>query len=146
MAEKRVPRQRHQLGGDEPAAFRKCPVYSSSGLMMPASGSCKTRAGSSRSVADLVADEVVKSPEFAPGVRTDALIGEANSVILFEPDAEADAEALAAAVEKDLGKTDIEEMTEAVRDQAKGAPLALLVGAEDALVGQEAAPTDAAVP
>jgi hypothetical protein len=97
-------------------------------------------------VADLVAEDVVKSSEFAPGIRTDALIGENDSVILFEPDAEAEAEALAEAVEEDLGPTEIEEMTDAVRDQVKGAPLALLVGAEDALVGQEAAPTDAAVP
>jgi len=73
-------------------------------------------------VADLVAEEVVKSSEFAPGVRADALVGEPRSVIQFEPDAEADAEALAEAVEKDLGQTEIEEMTDAVRNQVKGAP------------------------
>ena len=97
-------------------------------------------------VADLVAKDIVKSAAFAPGVKADALVGEPNSVIQFEPDSEADAEALAKKVEKDLGATEIVEMTDAVRNQVKGAPLALLVGSEDALVGQEAAPTDAALP
>ncbi|HYH60449.1 MAG TPA: hypothetical protein VD766_01145 [Solirubrobacterales bacterium] len=97
-------------------------------------------------VADLVAQDIVKSQEFAPGVKADALVGEPVSVIQFEPDAEDDAEALAEKVEKDLGPTEIVEMTDAVRNQVEGAPLALLVGADDALVGQDAAATDVVAP
>lgn len=97
-------------------------------------------------VADLVADDIVKSPEFAPRLRTDALVGEQNSVILYEPEAQAEAEALAEAVQPDLGQTEVEEMTDAVREQIEGASLALLVGFDDALVGQQAEATDAVAP
>ena len=97
-------------------------------------------------VADLVADDVVKSAEFKPGLRTDALVGESNSVILYEPDAEADAEALSEAVRPDLGPTEIVEITDAVRGQVEGADLALLVGFDDATFGQDAAATDTVAP
>jgi hypothetical protein len=96
-------------------------------------------------VADFVAEDIVKSAEFRPGVRTDALVGEEDSVIMFEPEAEADAEALAERVADDLGPTDLEEMTDAVRRQAKDASLALLVGFDDGTLGQDAA-AGAAVP
>ena len=89
-------------------------------------------------IADLVANEVVKPADFKAGVRTDAPAGEQNSLIMFEPEADADAEDLAAAVENDLGGTPVEPMTEAVRDQADGAPLALLVGFDDAGFGEDA--------
>lgn len=97
-------------------------------------------------VADLVADDVVKSAEFSPGVRADALVGEGDTVIMFEPEAEADAEALAELVADDLGRTDIKEMTDAVRDQVENAPLALLVGFDDGAFGQDAAASGVAVP
>jgi len=97
-------------------------------------------------VADLVADDVVKSDGFSTGVRTDALAGEGDSVIMFEPESETDAEALAELVADDLGRTDVKEMTYAVREQVKGAPLALLVGFDDGTFGQDAAATGAAVP
>ena len=62
-----------------------------------------------------------------------------SPVIMFEPDAEADAEALAEQVKPDLGETAIEPMTDAVRAEVKGAPLALLVGFDDRAIGEEAA-------
>ncbi len=91
-------------------------------------------------VADLVADEVVKPADFKVGVKADALAGEEDSLIMFEPEAEADAEELASAIKGDLGETPIEPMSSAVREQVKGAPLALLVGFEDSTFGQDEAP------
>ena len=90
-------------------------------------------------IADLVADDVVKSSEFKPGVTANAPAGEQDSVIMFEPDSEADAEALAEQVRPDLGETAIEPMTDAVRAETKQAPLALLVGFDDRAIGEEAA-------
>jgi hypothetical protein len=89
-------------------------------------------------IADLVADDVVKSSEFQPGVTANAPAGVADSVIMFEPDAEADAEALAEQVRPDLGETTVQAMTEAVRAEAKKAPLALLVGFDDRALGEVA--------
>ena len=59
-------------------------------------------------IADLVADDVVDSSEFKAGVTANAPAGEAQSVIMFEPDSEADAEALAEQVRPDLGETAID--------------------------------------
>jgi len=90
-------------------------------------------------IADLVADDVVDSSEFRAGVTANAPAGEAQSVIMFEPDSEADAEALAEQVRPDLGETAITPMTAIVKAEAKGAPLALLVGFGDRAIGEEAA-------
>jgi hypothetical protein len=90
-------------------------------------------------IADLVADDVVDSSEFKAGVTANAPAGEAQSVIMFEPDSEADAEALAEQVRPDLGETAITPMTAIVKAEAKGAPLALLVGFGDRAIGEEAA-------
>jgi hypothetical protein len=94
-------------------------------------------------IADLVADDIVKSSEFKSGITANAPAGEEQSVIMFEPDSEADAEALAAQVKPDLGETALEPMTAAVTGAVKGAPLALLVGFDDRALGDE---TAAAVP
>ena len=91
-------------------------------------------------IADLVANEVVKPAGFEAGVKADAPAGEEDSLIMFEPDAEGDAEDLASAIEGDLGKTAIQPMSTAVREQAKGAPLALLVGFDDATFAEDAEP------
>ena len=90
-------------------------------------------------IADLVADDIVDSSEFKAGVTANAPAGEQQSVIMFEPDAEADAEALAEQVKPDLGETPIEPMSAAVSAEAKGAPLALLVGFDDGAIGEETA-------
>ena len=91
-------------------------------------------------IADLVADDVVKSSEFKVGVTGNALAGEQTSVVMFEPDAEEDAEALADQVSKDLGNTDTQPMTDAVRGQVKDETLALLVGIDDRALGEEVVP------
>ena len=91
-------------------------------------------------IADLVADDVVKSSEFKAGITGNALAGEESSVIMFEPDAEDDAEALADQVSKDLGQTDTQPMTDAVKGQVKGETLALLVGFADRALGEEVVP------
>lgn len=88
-------------------------------------------------IADLVAKELVKPAGFEIGVKTDALVGEEDSVIMFEPEGEDDANTLADAVSKDLGDTNVEPMSESVRGIVKGAPVAILVGAADSTFGAE---------
>ena len=90
-------------------------------------------------IADLVANDVVKSSEFKAGITANSPTSEEDSVIMFAPEAEADAEALGEQVSADLGETAIEPMTEAVKAEVKGAPLALLVGFDDRALGEEAA-------
>jgi hypothetical protein len=90
-------------------------------------------------IADLVADDIVKSSEFTPGITANAPAGEQQSVIMFDADSEADAEALAAQVKPDLGETALEPITAAVTAEVKGAPLALLVGFDDRAIGEETA-------
>lgn len=97
-------------------------------------------------IAGFVAAEVVRSKSFRPGTEADALSGEEDSVILFEPEAQAAAEELAAAVQGDLGPTAVEPMTVSARDQADGAPLVLLVGFDDAGVIGAAATDPTATP
>ena len=89
-------------------------------------------------IADLVADDIVDSSEFKAGVTANAPAGEPDSVIMFEPDAEADAEALAEQVRQEMGETAIEPMTDAVRGEARKASLALLVGFDDRALGEVA--------
>ena len=89
-------------------------------------------------IADLVADDIVDSSEFKAGVTANAPAGEPDSVIMFEPDGEADAEALAEQVRQEMGETPIEPMTDAVRAEARKAPLALLVGFDDRALGEAA--------
>ena len=91
-------------------------------------------------VASQVADEVIQP---AGGFRTtteaDALVGEQDSIILFEPEAQADAERLAGVVEDALGPTEVTPMTTAARDQTGGEPLVLLVGFDDAGIADTSA-------
>jgi hypothetical protein len=90
-------------------------------------------------IADLVADDVVKSAEFKPTVTANAPAGEQDSVIMFAEGSEDEANTLAKVVESDLGETAVEPMTDEVSTAAKGAPLALLVGFDDRAIGEEAA-------
>ena len=89
-------------------------------------------------IADFVAEEIVKPAGFKTGIQADAPAGEDKSVILFEPEAEDDADALAEAVSEDLGPTDTREMAPAVRDEIGGSPLALLVGFDDSAIADDA--------
>jgi hypothetical protein len=91
-------------------------------------------------LANKVADEVVKPAGYKAGAETDAADGVAETVIMYDTsEGEADAAAneeeaseLADAIAKKLGETNLVEMTEDVRELSKGAPLALLIGADDA--------------
>ncbi len=83
-------------------------------------------------LATKVADQVVKPAGFKAGAETNAPAGFEETTIMFEPDAEAGAEELAAAVEGDLGETPVTPMIGDIREVAKGAPLALVIGLDDA--------------
>ena len=96
-------------------------------------------------IADVVANQLVKPAGFKIGQRTNAPAGEPKSVIMFEPEAEAAATELAAAVEPELGTTETIPITDEVRSLAEGADVVLLVGQDDDDFGQGAA-TDAVVP
>jgi hypothetical protein len=86
-------------------------------------------------LAGVVAKKVVKPAGFKVAAKTNATSGLGQTVIMFEPGHEADATKLAAAAEKKLGQTDVTPMIGEVRDLAKKAPLALVIGADDADFG-----------
>nr|MDQ3573284.1 LytR C-terminal domain-containing protein [Actinomycetota bacterium] len=90
-------------------------------------------------LADVVADELVAPAGFELGTRTNAPGGEEATVIMYEPDAEADAAELQAAVEQQLGDVEAVPITAKVGEVANGAPLVLLIGLDDAEFGQGAA-------
>ncbi len=84
-----------------------------------------------------VADEVVKPAGYKAGKETDATSGLPETVIMFETGEDAsanetEAEALAKQVADQLGETSVTAMTEEVRALSGGAPLALVIGADDA--------------
>jgi hypothetical protein len=82
-------------------------------------------------LADRVATQVVQPAGYEVGRRDDAVEGFADTVIMFEPEREAQANELAAAIEPELGPTPVEPMIQEVRDLAGGADLALVVGLDD---------------
>lgn len=127
------PREGNQGGGGDAIEVAVLNATQMEGVADPVPG-----------IADLVAAEIVRPADFKVGARTDALVGEEDSVIMFEPEAEGDAETLAEAAENDLGPTEIVAMTEATRDQVKGASLALLVGFDDAEFAEDAGGGDTA--
>jgi hypothetical protein len=86
-------------------------------------------------LADLVAKKVVRPAGFKVGVKDDAPSGVEQTVIMFTPDAEDDANKLATKVEDKLGQTEVEPMTPEIEDVVKKAPLALVVGSDDADFG-----------
>jgi LytR cell envelope-related transcriptional attenuator len=79
-----------------------------------------------------VADEVVKPAGFAVGEETDAASGFEETTIMFESGAEGEANDLAKAVADQLGETPVTPIVDEVRELAGGAPLALLIGQDDA--------------
>ena len=83
-------------------------------------------------LAKKVASEVVKPAGYPIGVTTDAPSGFSETVVMFEPKAEGDAAELARAVESKLGETSTEPIASDVAAIAEGAPLVLVVGADDA--------------
>jgi hypothetical protein len=91
-------------------------------------------------LASKVADQVVKPAGYKPTVETDAPSGLNETVIMFDASKggdeaaanEKEADKLAAEIAGQLGDTNVIAMIDEVRAEAKGAPLALLVGADDA--------------
>lgn len=83
-------------------------------------------------LADRVASEVVRPAGYEIGQKTNAPTGFAETVVMFEPNAEGDAAELAREIEGKLGSTRSEEMAPDIRAEAKGAPLVLVIGADDA--------------
>jgi hypothetical protein len=80
-----------------------------------------------------VADEVVKPAKGFKVVEEEtAASGLEATTIMFEPPAEADADDLARTVADQLGETPITPMIDEVRQLAGGAPLALVIGQDDA--------------
>jgi LytR cell envelope-related transcriptional attenuator len=82
-------------------------------------------------LADKVANQVLEPAGYEIGRTDDAASGSDDSVIMFEPEHEAEADELAAAVEPELGSTAVEPMIQEVRDLAGGADLALVIGLDD---------------
>jgi len=90
-------------------------------------------------LANKVADEVVKPAGYKAGAETNAANGLAETVVMFETGDDAATTAaneeaageLADAVAKKLGDTQLVPMTDDVRELAKGASLALVIGADD---------------
>jgi hypothetical protein len=83
-------------------------------------------------IADRVAVQVLDPADYPIGRKDDAPTGVPESVIMFEPDHQAQASQLAEAIEPELGPTKVEPMIQDVRDLAGGADVALLVGLDDA--------------
>ena len=83
-------------------------------------------------LAGVVADQVVKPAGFEPGKESDATSGFATTTIMYEPGSEDVANELAKAVADQLGATDVAPMIDEVRALAGGAPVALVIGRDDA--------------
>jgi hypothetical protein len=83
-------------------------------------------------LADRVANQVVDSKKFRSTVTEDAPTGVPDTIVMFAKDSDSgDADALAAALEPMLGKTDTTAMSAEIKAEANGAPLAVLIGLAD---------------
>jgi hypothetical protein len=89
-------------------------------------------------LASKVADAVVRPADFKVGVEDNATEGEPETVVMFDPESadpdevEREADRLASRASEELGDIDVVPMVEAVRTVAEGAPIALVVGADNA--------------
>ena len=88
-------------------------------------------------LAGVIAKAVVQPTKFAVGVKTDAPTGFDETTVMFEPDNEEDANELADDVADQLGRPEVTPMIGEIRDVADGAPLALVVGRDDADFGSQ---------
>lgn len=80
-----------------------------------------------------VADEVIKPAKgFKVGKEETAGSGFDATTIMFEPNAEAEADDLARTVSDQLGETPVTPMVDEVRQLSGNAPLALVIGQDDA--------------
>jgi hypothetical protein len=83
-------------------------------------------------LADRVSSEIVRPAGYKVIVEENAPTDFTESVIMYEPKDEGEASQLARAIAKDLGDTPTEEIAADVQAVADGAPLALVIGADDA--------------
>jgi hypothetical protein len=86
-------------------------------------------------LADTVAKQVVRPAGFAVGEKADATSGFEQTTVMFEEGENSEADELAQAVTDQLGEPDVTPMIDDVRQLAGGAPLALVVGRDDADFG-----------
>jgi hypothetical protein len=80
-----------------------------------------------------IGDEV-KKVGYKVGPVSDAGAPVPESVVMFESGSEAPALRVAKDVRGQLGKTDVEEMSSAVRELADGAPIAIVIGQDDSAI------------
>jgi len=74
---------------------------------------------------------------FKVGEKADAADGFDETTVMYEPDFQDAADELGKGVSDELGDPQVEPMVSAVRDRADGAPLALVVGRDDADFGSQ---------
>ncbi len=86
-------------------------------------------------LADKVAKDVVRPAGFGVGEKANAASGFEQTTVMFEEDQDQEADELAAAVSDQLGEPDVTPMIDDVRQLADGAPLALVIGRDDANFG-----------
>jgi LytR cell envelope-related transcriptional attenuator len=86
-------------------------------------------------LADAVDKKVVKPAGYKAGTVTNAGTSFANTVVMYDSGGRAQAKRLAGAIRPKLGETPVQAMTPDVKAHAKGAPLALALGLDDAGFG-----------
>jgi LytR cell envelope-related transcriptional attenuator len=82
-------------------------------------------------LAGKVANEVVQPAGYEVGRKDDAASGFDDTVVMFEPGNEGEANEFADAIEPQLGPTPVEPMIQEVRDLVGAAKLALVIGLDD---------------
>jgi hypothetical protein len=86
-------------------------------------------------LAALVEQQVIHPSGYKAAAVTNTVSSIANTVVMYEPGQDAAAKALATAIQPKLGKTPVQEMTSEIKARAGGAPLALVLGIDDAGFG-----------
>jgi hypothetical protein len=86
-------------------------------------------------LAATVQDKVVKRAGYEPGPVGNAMAGVDATVVEYAGGQRSEAEALAKGIEPKLGETPVQPMTSDVRDVARKADLALVLGLDDAGFG-----------
>jgi LytR cell envelope-related transcriptional attenuator len=82
-------------------------------------------------LAGRVADRVVKPAGYDVRAEADATEGVDQTVVMFEEGHESDGEELAARIQSELGTTPVAQMSQSIRERARGADLALVIGLDD---------------
>jgi hypothetical protein len=83
-------------------------------------------------LADRITTEVLRPAGYKVNVEDNAPTDRTETLIMFEPKENGAAAELARAIAKDLGETPTEPIAADIEAVAKGAPLALVIGADDA--------------